>query len=117
MGRCRGLQLHGSTAGTRAALQHTFRVVVIEQQLRQRNVQACRIEANLEGLFFARGKCVHIMPPTYKLGFHGLLSAELRSAFVAWENEAAAKQASRTVSKQQQTRLNKKMAQATAVFF
>ena len=58
------------------------------------------------------------MSPTSKLGYHGLqLSDELRSAFVAWENEAAAKQASHTVSKQQQTRLNKKMDQAIAVFF
>ena len=76
-----------------------FTHVVIERQLGHRNVQAGRIEANLEALFIARGRQVRILPSEYKLSYHGLqLPSVLRARFM-------------------QTRLNKKMAKAVTVFF
>lgn len=95
-----------------------FTHVVIERQLGHRNVQAGRIEANLEALFIARGKQVRILPSEYKLSYHGLqLPSVLRARFIRWEDEALARQAAGSLSKQQQTRLNKKMAKAVTVFF
>jgi len=95
-----------------------FTHVVIERQLGHRNVQAGRIEANLEAMFIARGKQVRVLPSEYKLSFHGLqLPNILRARFIRWEDEALARQAAGRLSKQQQTRLNKKMAKAIAVFF
>ena len=92
--------------------------VVIERQLGHRNVQAGRIEANLEALFIARSKQVRILPSDYKLSYHGLqLPSVLRARFIRWEDEALARQAAGILSKQQQTRLNKKMAKAITVFF
>ncbi|DBA66135.1 TPA: hypothetical protein ACH3X2_002611 [Trebouxia sp. C0005] len=95
-----------------------FTHVVIERQLGHRNVQAGRIEANLEALFMARGKQVCVLSSDYKLSYHGLqLPRVLRARFIRWEDEALARQAADRLSKQQQTRLNKKMAKAIAVFF
>lgn len=95
-----------------------FTHVVIERQLGHRNVQAGRIEANLEALFIARGKQVHLLPSEYKLSYHGLqLPSVLSARFTRWEREALARQAAGRLSKQQQTRLNKKMAKAVAEFF
>ncbi|DBA82075.1 TPA: hypothetical protein ACH3X2_006819 [Trebouxia sp. C0005] len=95
-----------------------FAHVVIECQLGHRNVQAGRIEANLEALFMARGKQVCVLSSDYKLSYHGLqLPRVLRARFVRCKDEALARQAADRLSKQQQTRLNKKMAKAIAVFF
>ncbi len=86
-----------------------FTHVVIERQLGHRNVQAGRIEANLEALFIARGKQVRVLPSEYMLSFHGLqLPNVLRARFIRWEDEPLARQAAGRLSKQQQTRLNKK---------
>lgn len=104
----------------------SFSVVIIERQLKHKNFQAGRVEANLEGLFAGRGKRVHIMPADYKYDFHGVeVPNNLRIQFQRWEDAALVRrsrssQASATssqLSKSQQTRLNKKMAKAIAAHF
>ena len=52
--------------------QRAYSVVIIERQLRHVNFQAGRIEANLEALFVARDKQVHLMKAQQKYTCHGL---------------------------------------------
>lgn len=101
-----------------------YSAVVIERQPGLRNFQAARVEANLEGLFAARGKEVYLMPPSYKYEMHGVpIPDSLRFKFHAWQDAALARQARLQpnvpahllkLSRSQQTRLNKRVAKAVA---
>ena len=96
-------------------------MVVIERQLRHINIQAGRIEANLEALFTARDKRVYLMPSERKYSSHGLqLPLTLRRTFAAREDAALARQQAKgrtALTKPQQTRLNKGKAKNITTFF
>ena len=91
--------------------------VVIERQLHSKNIQTSRLEATLEGFFGAGGATVVLMPAGKKLTQHGLQLPQKITQRIA-DREAAAqarhKKACPTshtaISKQQQTRLNKRLA-------
>ncbi|KAI4211063.1 MAG: hypothetical protein LQ349_009441 [Xanthoria aureola] len=101
--------------------QRAYSVVIIERQLRHVNFQAGRIEANLEALFVARDKQVHLMPAQQKYTCHGLhLPLRLRRTLSTREDAALARQQAKgktTLSKPQQTRLNKSKAKNITSFF
>ena len=96
-------------------------MVVIERQLRHINIQAGRIEANLEALFTARDKRVYLMPSERKYSSHGLqLPLTLRRTFATREDAALARQQAKgrtALTKPQQTRLNKGKAKNITTFF
>ena len=101
--------------------EQAYSVVVIERQLRHINIQAGRIEANLEALFTARDKRVYLMPSERKYSSHGLqLPLTLRRTFATREDAALARQQAKgrtALTKPQQTRLNKGKAKNITTFF